>query len=261
MPPVDLNSDLGESFGAWRMGDDEAMLDLVSSANLACGFHAGDPLTMLTACRAAAERGVVIGAHPAYRDLVGFGRRDMTIAPDALRADLLYQVSALAGMAQHAGTAVRYLKPHGALYNRAAVDPATAAVVAEVGAELSLPVLGLPGSEVEAACAAVGSRFVAEAFADRGYRADGTLAPRDQPGAVLTDPTVVAARAVRLATEGVVETVDGTTLALRVESLCVHGDTPGAVALAVAVRAALREAGVAVRAFTASEGAAQPDRA
>ena len=249
MPPVDLNSDLGESFGAWRMGDDEAMLDLVSSANLACGFHAGDPLTMLTACRAAAERGVVIGAHPAYRDLVGFGRRDMTIAPDALRADLLYQVSALAGMAQHAGTAVRYLKPHGALYNRAAVDPATAAVVAEVGAELSLPVLGLPGSEVEAACAAVGSRFVAEAFADRAYQPDGRLVPRTQAGAVLHDPDAIADRVLGMVGSGRVAAADGTLIPIEVESVCVHGDSPGAVAIAESVRHRLLTEGVTVAAF------------
>lgn len=249
MTHVDLNSDLGESFGAWRMGDDDAMLDLVTSANLACGFHAGDPLTMLAACRASAARGVVIGAHPSYRDLVGFGRRDLAIAPDALRADLLYQVSALTGMAAHAGTVVRYIKPHGALYNRAAVDSTTSGVVAEVAAELGLPVLGLPGSTLEAACGRTGAGFHAEAFADRGYRADGTLAPREQPGAILTDPEVVAARAVRLVVDGEVDTVDGGTLALRPASLCLHGDTPGAVGLAVAVRAALRAAGAELRAF------------
>lgn len=248
MVTVDLNCDLGESFGAWRMGDDDALLPLITTANVACGFHAGDPQTMLATCRAAAALGVTVAAHPGYRDLVGFGRRDIAMAPDALRADLLYQVSALAGLAVTAGTAVRALKPHGALYNRAAVDPVTAAVVAEVGAERGLPVLGLAGSAMQHACAAAGTPFIAEAFVDRGYRPDGTLAPRGEPGAVLTEASAVAARAVRMVREGRVEAVDGTALSVRVQSLCVHSDTPGAVAIARAVRDALLEAGVTVQA-------------
>lgn len=250
MPTVDLNSDLGESFGAWAMGDDATMLTLVTSANLACGFHAGDPSVMLTASRTAVMHGVAIGAHPSYRDLAGFGRRDMEVPTDQLHADLLYQVSALAGIAAHAGGRVTHLKPHGALYNRVAVDLEVAEVISDVARTLNLPVLGLPGSAIATACEHAGVRFVREAFADRGYLADGTLAPRGLDGSVLADPVEVAARAVRMVTEGIVIAVDGTEVAARVDSLCVHGDTPGAVELAIAVRAALDEAGVEVAAFT-----------
>ncbi|MBX9471750.1 LamB/YcsF family protein [Microcella sp.] len=249
MPTVDLNSDLGESFGAWTMGDDAAMLPLVTSANLACGFHAGDPSAMLAASRTAVLHGVAIGAHPSYRDLAGFGRRDMEVPAEQLHADLLYQVAALSGVTAHAGGRVAYVKPHGALYNRIAVDLEVAEVVADVARALDLPVLGLPGSAIAAACDRAGVRFVREAFADRGYLADGTLAPRSLDGAVLTDPAEVAERAVRIATEGVVIALDGTEISARVDSLCVHGDTPGAVELARSVRAALDAAGVEVTAF------------
>ncbi len=249
MLAVDLNSDLGESFGAWVMGNDTAMLPLVTSANLACGFHAGDPAVMLAASRTAVQHGVAIGAHPSYRDLAGFGRREMEVPAEQLHADLLYQIAALEGIASHAGGSVRYVKPHGALYNRIAVDLEVAEVVADVARALGLPVLGLPGSAITTACERAGVRFVREAFADRGYLADGTLAPRSLEGAVLTDPVDVAARAVRIATAGVVVAIDGTEVAARVDSLCVHGDTPGAVELARAVRAALDEAGVTVAAF------------
>lgn len=249
MPTVDLNSDLGESFGAWSKGDDAAMLPLVTSANLACGFHAGDPLVMFEASRTAVLHGVAIGAHPSYRDLAGFGRRDMEVAPEHLHADVLYQVAALSGIAEQVGGRVAYVKPHGALYNRIAVDLEVAEVVADVAGALDLPVLGLPGSAIAAACDRAGVRFVREAFADRGYLADGTLAPRSLAGAVLTDPEEVAERAVRIATEGVVVALDGTEVSARVDSLCVHGDTPGAVDLARAVRAALDAAGVEVTAF------------
>lgn len=249
MALIDLNSDLGESFGAWTMGDDDAMFPLVSSASIACGFHAGDPATMLTACRAAVASGVAIGAHPAYRDLAGFGRRDMEVPTEQLHADVLYQVSALAGMAGHARGAVRYLKPHGALYNRIAVDLDVADVIAHIASSVGLPVLGLPGSAIETACDRAGVRFVPEAFADRGYLADGTLAPRGLDGAVITDPEVVAERVVRMVVEGTIEAVDGTSLTVRPESVCLHGDTPGAAAIARAVRSALDAAGVEVAAF------------
>jgi len=249
MLSVDLNSDLGESFGPWTMGDDTAMLALVTSANLACGFHAGDPAVMLAASRTAVANGVAIGAHPSYRDRAGFGRRDMEVPAEQLHADLLYQVAALAGIAAHAGAGVRYLKPHGALYNRIAVDLEVAEVVADVARGIGLPVLGLPGSAIAAACDAAGVRFVREAFADRGYLADGTLAPRGLDGAVITDPDEVAARAVRIVKDGVVVALDGTLVAAEVDSLCVHGDTPGAVQLARAVRAALDNAGVEVHSF------------
>ena len=249
MALIDLNCDLGESFGAWTMGDDDAMFPLVSSASIACGFHAGDPATMLTACRSAVANGVAIGAHPAYRDLAGFGRRDMEVPAEQLHADVLYQVSALAGMAAHARGGVRYLKPHGALYNRIAVDLEVAEVIADVAASIGLPVLGLPGSAIETACVTAGVRFVPEAFADRGYLADGTLAPRGLEGAVITDPEQVAARVVRMVVEGTIEAVDGTVLTVQAESVCLHGDTPGAAAIARAVRTALDAAGVEVAAF------------
>ena len=249
MPHVDLNSDLGESFGAWTMGDDAAMLPLVSSANLACGFHAGDPLGMLTACRTALAHGVTIGAHPSYRDRVGFGRRDMEIAPEELGAELVYQVGALVGIAESIDARVAYVKPHGALYTRMAVDPVVADVVAEAAATLALPVLGPPLSAVETACSRAGVRFVREAFADRAYLADGTLAPRGLPGAVITDPAEVADRAERIVTDGEVTALDGSTVSVRVDSLCVHGDTVGAVQLAHAVRDALTRAGVTIAAF------------
>lgn len=249
MPAVDLNSDLGESFGVWSMGDDAAMLPLVTSANLACGFHAGDPAGMLASCRTAVQHRVTIGAHPSYRDLAGFGRRDMEVPAEQLHADVLYQVAALSGIAAHAGGRVSYLKPHGALYNRIAVDLEVAEVVVDVARALDLPVLGLAGSAIAAACDRAGVRFVREGFADRGYLADGTLAPRSLDGAVLTDPAEVAERAVRMATEGVVLAIDGSEVDVRVDSLCVHGDTPGAVELARAVRVALDAAGVGVSAF------------
>jgi UPF0271 protein len=204
---------------------------------------------MLTACRSAVANGVTIGAHPAYRDLAGFGRRDMEVPAELLHTDVLYQVSALAGMAAHARGGVRYLKPHGALYNRIAVDLEVAEVIADVAASIGLPVLGLPGSAIATACVTAGVRFVPEAFADRGYLADGTLAPRGLEGAVITDPEQVAARVVRMVVEGTIEAVDGTVLTVQAESVCLHGDTPGAAAIARAVRSALDAAGVEVAAF------------
>ncbi len=248
---VDLNSDLGESFGAWTMGDDAAMLRLVTSANVACGFHGGDPSTMLATCRSAAENGVSVGAHVSYRDLAGFGRRSMEVPAAELRDEVLYQLAALVGMARVAGTAVRYVKPHGALYNRIVDDETQAAAVVEAVAAFdpSLLFLGLAGSVVERAAVARGLRFVSEAFVDRGYRADGALVPRTQPGALLSDVEAIAARAVRMAVDGTVEAVDGTRIAVAADSLCVHGDTPGAVAMAEAVRRRLDDAGIAVEAF------------
>ncbi|QHC63754.1 5-oxoprolinase subunit PxpA [Rathayibacter festucae] len=245
---IDLNADLGEGFGVWSLGDDDAMLRLVTSANIACGFHAGDPSIMLATCRTAAERGVAIGAHVAYRDLAGFGRRDLPVDPAELHADVVYQLGALQAVARAAGTEVRYVKPHGALYNRIVHDERQAeAVVAAVrDTAPALPLLGLGSSAVERAAAGAGLPFLREAFVDRGYRADGTLVPRGEPGDLLTDPAAVAARAVRMVLEGTVTAASGEELALDVDSLCVHGDTPGAVAMAEAVRAALSEAGVAL---------------
>lgn len=248
---IDLNSDLGESYGAWRMGDDAAMLDLVSSANVACGFHAGDPAGILTTLRAAAARGVAIGAHVAYPDLAGFGRRAMDIASADLRAAVIFQIGALQGLATAAGTRVRYVKPHGALYNTIAHDARQAQdVIAAVRAiDPTLALVVLAGSPLAGWARDAGLRTVAEAFADRGYRADGSLVPRNQPGAVLHDPEAVAERMLRLAREGTVVADDGSTVRVDAESICVHGDSPGAVALARRVRERLEAEGIAVRAF------------
>ena len=248
---VDLNSDLGEGFGAWSLGDDLALLDVVTSANVACGFHAGDPRTMERTVAAAAERGVVIGAQVSYPDLVGFGRRAMEVAPADLSADVLYQLGALQAFARVAGTEVRYVKPHGALYNRTVVDEVqAAAVVAAIRLyDASLPVLTLPGSALARAAQAAGVPVVAEGFADRAYTAEGQLVPRGEPGAVVHDEDAVVARAVRMATQGRVTAHGGQDVELRVASLCVHGDTPGAARLAAAVREGLEAAGVVLKAF------------
>jgi len=252
MGAIDLNADLGESYGAWTLGDDEAMLDVVTSANVACGFHAGDPSTLRTVCHAAADRGVQIGAQVSYPDLLGFGRRFIDIAPNELRDAVLYQLGALDAFAQVAGTGVKYVKPHGALYHACRTHPDQAAAVAEAAHEYdpSLTVLGEPGSPLLAFADALGMEHAAEAFADRSYRADGTLTPRSEPGAILTDPATVAARAVAIATENRVGAIDGSVVELRVRSICIHGDTPGAVSLARAVRAGLEMAGVGIHAFT-----------
>lgn len=248
---MDLNSDLGEGFGIWRLGDDEALLATVTSANVACGFHAGDAPTMRRVCAAAAARGVAIGAQVSYRDLAGFGRRRIDYDTDELRDDIVYQIGALAAFAASAGDRVRYVKPHGALYNTAAVDAGQAgAVVAAVrDVDPALPLLCQPGSVLAQAGTGAGLRVVAEAFADRAYLPDGRLVPRSRPGAVIDDPAAVVARTRRMALQGEVVTVDGSVLRLPVESICLHGDTPGAVALASQVRQALLAAGVALAPF------------
>jgi UPF0271 protein len=248
---IDLNADLGEGFGSWRLGDDDALLDVVTSANVACGFHAGDPSLMHRVCAAAAGRGVAVGAQVGYRDLAGFGRRRIDYDLDELRDDILYQMGALEAFSRVTGTRVVYVKPHGALYNTAAVDEGQAsAVVAAVRAyDPGLPILCQPGSVLARATASAGLQVVGEGFADRGYRADGTLVPRSLAGAVIHDADVVAARAVRMATDGTVLAVGGTVVPCAVRSVCVHGDTPGAVGLARRVRTALTEAGVTVAPF------------
>jgi 5-oxoprolinase (ATP-hydrolysing) subunit A len=248
---MDLNSDLGEGFGVWALGDDEALLDVVTSANIACGFHAADPTTMRRTVEAAVQRGVAVGAQVSYPDLVGFGRRDIDVPPENLTDDVLYQIGALEAFARAAGSRVRYVKPHGALYNRIATDPAQAAAVVEAVRRYdpSLPLLTLPGSAAMQAAEAAGVTAVGEGFADRAYTPEGRLVSRREPGAVLHDEAAVTARALRMATEQTVETVDGGQVAVPVRSLCVHGDTPGAVALARGVRAALEAAGVPLEAF------------
>jgi UPF0271 protein len=252
---VDLNSDLGEGFGTWRLGDDEAMLDVVTSANIACGFHAGDPRTLLTTCKRAVERGVTIGAQVGYRDLPGFGRRFIDYEGADLIADVLYQLGALDGLARVAGGAVRYVKPHGALYNTIVHHEQQAAAVVEAVRRYDpeLPVLGLPGSAFLRLAGRAGLPTIREAFAERGYRRDGTLVPRREPGALLHDPAEVAARMVKLVAEGTLTADDGTEVEIEADSLCVHGDTPGAVAMAQAVRQRLSTAGVRIAPFAAAK--------
>ncbi|MEV7570967.1 LamB/YcsF family protein [Streptomyces tanashiensis] len=249
--PIDLNADLGEGFGRWTLTDDEQLLSVVTSANVACGFHAGDAATMRRVCELAAARGVRIGAQVSYRDLAGFGRRAMDVPAAELAAEVAYQIGALEVFARAAGSRVSYVKPHGALYNRVVRDAEQAAAVVDgvLLADRTLPVLGLPGSRLHEAAAAAGLPVVAEAFGDRAYRADGSLLPRGQEGAVVTDPDEVVERAVSMARFGVVTAHCGNSVTVRARSLCLHGDTPGAVGLARRVRAQLEASGVRVEAF------------
>jgi UPF0271 protein len=256
MIAVDLNADMGEGFGPWRLGDDAGLLAVVTSANIACGFHAGDPQVMAAAMRAAAAHGVGIGAHPGFADLQGFGRRRIAMTPTEVAHLVAYQLGAAEALARLAGARVRHLKLHGALANMAAEDEglAHAAFAAARAVAPGLALLVMAGTAQERAARALGPPVAAEAFADRAYAADGTLLDRARPGAVITDPAEAAARAVRMVTTGRIPLAGGGTLAARIDSLCVHGDTPGAVALARAVREALEGAGVTVRAFPSGTG-------
>lgn len=251
MPTMDLNSDVGESFGRWTLGDDQAMFRSVTSANVACGFHAGDPSVIRSTCRKAAEAGVVIGAHVGYRDLAGFGRRFLDIDPNELADDVVYQIGALQALAAAEGSRVKYVKPHGGLYNAIVHHTAQAQAVVDAvkSVDPGLPIMGLPGSEVLRLAEASGLRAVPEAFADRAYTPEGTLVSRSLPGSVLEDPAQVAEHVLRMATESAVRAVDGSILKIRAESICVHGDSPGAVAMAAAVKSALNGAGVSLAAF------------
>jgi UPF0271 protein len=248
---VDLNADLGEGFGIWTLGDDAGLLEVVTSANVACGFHAGDPSTMRRVCAEAVGQGVTIGAQVGYRDLAGFGRRAIDIASADLAAEVVYQIGALDAFARLAGSRVRYVKPHGALYNTAAVDERQADAVASAVASVDpgLLLLGLAGSALADAAAAHSLVFVAEAFADRAYSDAGLLVGRDIPGAVLTETADVITQALAIVCDGQVTTIGGNLLPIRARSLCLHGDTPGAVELARSVRAALTDVGVEIRAF------------
>jgi len=251
---IDLNADVGESLGPWPMGDDEHLIPLVSSVNIACGFHAGDPLTIERTVRLAIAAGAAIGAHPGYPDLAGFGRRDLDMAPDELEAALIYQVAAVAGLARAAGAELRHVKPHGALYNRAAHDERLADSIARAirrfSAELIL--VALAGSRLVDAGRAAGLAIAEEAFPDRAYEPDGLLRSRRLPDAVLTDSAAVAARAVEMARDGVVTATDGMVIPLRADTLCLHGDTPGAAEHARAVRDALEAAGIGIAAIAAA---------
>ncbi|QXL83926.1 LamB/YcsF family protein [Comamonas sp. NLF-1-9] len=248
---MDINSDLGESYGAWRMGDDAAMLAIVTSANVACGFHAGDPAGILRTLRAAAKQGVVVGAHVAYPDLVGFGRRAMDPTSEELVADVIYQIGALQGLAAAAGTRVAYVKPHGALYNTIAHDARQAddVITALLALDPALTLLALAGSPLIARARERGLTVVAEAFADRAYNADGTLVSRRLPGAVLHDAGQVAERMLHWAQTGEISAITGERIRLQADSICVHGDSPGAVQMAQQIRARLDAAGVALAPF------------
>ncbi|WP_405523759.1 LamB/YcsF family protein [Streptomyces canus] len=251
MTTIDLNADLGEGFGRWRLTDDEQLLSVVTSANVACGFHAGDAATMRRVCELAAARGVRIGAQVSYRDLAGFGRRAMDVPSAELTAEVAYQIGALEVFARGAGTRVSYVKPHGALYNRVVHDEEQAAAVVDgvLLADATLAVLGLPGSRLLEAVGKAGMEGVTEAFADRAYTEEGTLVPRGQDGAVVTDPEAVVARSLGLARDRVVTTRSGARIEVEARSLCLHGDTPGAVELARRVRERLETSGVRVEAF------------
>ncbi|MGX1162900.1 UPF0271 protein [Arthrobacter sp. SLBN-100] len=251
MTTIDLNSDVGESFGRWTLGDDAAMFASVSSANVACGFHAGDPTVIRGTCRNAVSAGVVIGAHVGYRDLAGFGRRFLDVSPMELADDVVYQIGALQALASAEGARVQYVKPHGGLYNAIVTHSAQAQAVVDAvkSVDSGLPIMGLPGSEVLRLAEEAGLRAVTEAFADRAYNPDGTLVSRSQPAAVLHRPAEVAEHVLRMATEGSVRAIDGSILKIRAESICVHGDSPGAVAMAAAVKSALGDAGVSIGPF------------
>jgi UPF0271 protein len=249
MPAIDLNCDMGEGFGPWPMGDDERLAPLVSSMNVACGFHASDPGTMRRTVRLAKRHGVAVGAHPSFPDRVGFGRRLLAATPDEVRDDVTYQVGALWAFCRAEGVALRHVKPHGALYNAAAQDPGLAAAICEAvrAVDPALHVVCLAGSRMAEVARGLGVRWVGEAFADRAYTRDGALVSRREPGAVLHDPEVVAERVARLAREGRMVAADGTVLALDAGTVCIHGDTPGAAALAAAVRRRLERDGIEVR--------------
>ena len=251
MHTIDLNADLGEGFGHWRAADDDAILPLVSSASIACGFHAGDPLTMRHTVATAGRLGVSVGAHPGYPDLLGFGRRELAATPAEVMAYVLYQLGALAAICRSESVPLRYVKPHGALYNRAATHAPTAAAIATAihRFDPSLALLGLANSQLVIQAAALGLATASEAFADRRYEPDGTLVPRTEPDAVLTDPSAVAHQALALARDGTVTARDGSVLTIRPDSLCLHSDTPDAPTLLAAIHARLAADDIAISAF------------
>jgi UPF0271 protein len=245
---VDLNADVGESFGAWKLGHDAELMTHITSANVACGFHAGDPGVMRATVALARDHGVAVGAHPGFPDLAGFGRRELQVAPRDVEDFVVYQVGALAGIAAAQGVRLQHVKPHGALFNMAVRDAGLADAIARATAliDREMILFGLPASELIAAGRRAGLRTACEVFADRAYAADGTLVPRQREGAVITDPDTVLARVVRMVREKSVEAIDGTRVPLDVETICVHGDTPGAADLAARIHRALSEAGIEV---------------
>ena len=249
---IDLNSDLGESFGQWKMGNDQAMLQVVSSANIACGFHAGSPVTILDTLKAAKTNKVIIGAHVGYPDLVGFGRRNMEIESNELTADVIYQIGALKGLATSIGAKVSYVKPHGALYNTIANDKRQAMAVINAISQIdaNLILVALAGSPLIGWAKQQGLHVVAEAFADRSYHVDGTLVSRKETGAVLHDPELVAERMLQLVRDGGVTSIEGEFVTIEADSICVHGDSEGALAMAQKVREKLQQNGITITSFT-----------
>lgn len=250
---IDLNADAGESYGAWTLGDDARLFPLLSSVNVACGFHAGDPPTMQRTVALAQQHGLGLGAHPSYPDLPGFGRRILEADPDQVYADTLYQISALAGMVRAAGMALQHVKAHGALSTRAWTHAPTAAAIAGATRDFdpALPLMVLPATLLETEARRLGVPVVLETFPERAYLHDGRLAPRSMPGSSIHDPAEAARRAVMMATQGRIEAIDGGFFEFDVDSLCIHGDNPNAVQIARAVRDALEGAGVQVRTFAA----------
>ena len=247
---IDLNADLGESFGRWLLGNDAEVMKSITSANVACGFHAGDPGVMRATVQMARDAGVAIGAHPGFPDLVGFGRRNMAASPREVEDLVLYQVGALAGIAAADGVRLQHVKAHGALYNMAVRDRSLADAIARAAASLdrALLLFALPGTELLKAGEAAGLRVVAEGFADRAYEHDGSLVSRTKPGSVIHDVDTVVDRAVRMARDGIVVTAEGQEIAMRVQTLCTHGDTPGSHHLTRTLREALERSGIMVRA-------------
>jgi len=248
---IDLNCDLGESFGAYTLGNDATLMPLITSANIACGFHAGDPQVMARTVRLAVQHGVAIGAHPGFADLVGFGRRALDATPDEIENDVLYQIGALAAFARAEGVSLAHVKPHGALYNLAATRPPIANAIARAVARFdsTLILVGQPNSALERAAREYRLRFAREGFADRAYNRDGTLRSRREPGALIDDPQRAAEQALQMVRAQTVTTPEGETIAMPVDTLCVHGDSPHAVEILRAVRAALQQNGVKVMAL------------
>ena len=248
---VDLNADVGESFGAWSLGQDPALMSSITSASVACGFHAGDPGVMRATVALALEHGVAVGAHPGFPDLAGFGRRELQVSPRDVEDFVVYQIGALAGIAAAQGVRLQHVKPHGALFNMAVRDAALADAIARAVTmiDTSMILFGLPGSELVAAGTRAGLRTACEVFADRAYRSDGTLVPRQEEGAVIHDAAAVEQRVIEMVRDQAVQALDGTRVPLTVDTICVHGDTPGAAGLAARIRASLEKAGVEVKAL------------
>ncbi|MEY8352753.1 5-oxoprolinase subunit PxpA [Lachnospiraceae bacterium 54-53] len=251
MPVIDLNCDLGESFGAYKIGMDDEVLPYVTSANIACGFHGGDPMVMERTVALCREHGVSAGAHPGFPDLAGFGRRNMSLSPEEVRASVIYQIGALKAFCDGAGIKLRHVKPHGALYNMAAKDYGLAQAICRAVRETdgNLVLLALSGSQMLRAAEDLGLPYASEVFADRAYQSDGTLVPRSQKGAVIEDEDEAVRRVIRMAREGRVEAVDGSDISIQADSVCVHGDGVKALAFVKKIRESLLEAGIEVEGF------------